>query len=81
MEKRLSAREIALMILYKIEKQKAYVNLELKKQLQNSKLSGTDKALVTELVNGVIKHKLTLDYIINAFSKIKQNKISLKILY
>ena len=79
MNKFISAREIAFFILYSIEKDNAYINLELKKQLKDSKLTELDKALVTELVNGVTKYKITLDYIISSFSKIKPNKISLKI--
>jgi len=39
-----------------------------------------DRAFVTELVYGIIKNKLRLDYIISQFSKIKPSKMSKNIL-
>lgn len=71
-----NARETALLILYQIEYEGAYSNLALKKQLGVAGLLVQDKALATELVYGVIRRKLTLEYIISEFSSIKLKKIS-----
>jgi 16S rRNA (cytosine967-C5)-methyltransferase len=69
-------RETALRTLFDIDRNKAYSNISLDRHLHNSKLSGLDTAFVTELVHGVLKRKLTLDYVISLFSKIKPEKIS-----
>ena len=69
-------RNVALKILYNIDVGGAYINIELKNALDNCDLKVVDKKLVTELVHGVIKYKLRLDYIISQFSKVKMKKIS-----
>lgn len=71
-----SAREVALSVLYQIEKKGAYSNLALNEARAGSTLSALDKAFVTELVLGVIKQKSYLDYQIQTASKIKLKKIS-----
>lgn len=70
-----SARETALLILYKTEFEGAYPNLELKTGLP-SQMEQRDKSFVTALVYGVISKRLTLDYIIEQHSKIKLKKLS-----
>lgn len=55
------ARLLAVRILTKVEKEGAYANLLLRSQLADLK-DKRDRNLVTALVNGVLKHKLTLDY-------------------
>lgn len=69
-------REIALKAIYDVEFQGAYSNITLKKCLANPNLSKQDKALVTSIVYGVVDKKITLDYIIGYFSKLKLKKIS-----
>ncbi len=76
MEKQSTPRETALKILYKVDKNKAYVNLELKKQLQNNDYKTVDKGLITELVYGITKYKIKIDFVIKKFSSIKIKKIS-----
>ncbi len=71
-----NARGTALKVLYKIEKEGAYINLALKETLANSALTREDRALVTELTHGVVKWRLTLDYTLSKHSRIKLNKIS-----
>ena len=71
-----NAREIALNILYKIEVGESYSNLTLDKELNKSDLSKLDRALVSELVYGVLTWKLTLDEIIKRYSSIRLKKIS-----
>ncbi len=73
-------REIAMKAIYDVEFDYAYSNMVLKKYLSHNELSKQDKAFVTSLVYGVIDKKITLDYVINYFSKLKLNKISKYIL-
>ncbi|MDD6736109.1 MAG: 16S rRNA (cytosine(967)-C(5))-methyltransferase RsmB [Clostridiales bacterium] len=70
-----SAREKALFVLYDIEYNGAYSNIALKKAL-SPEMSKQDRALVTQLTYGVVRYKLTLDYIISGYSKVKLKKLS-----
>ncbi len=76
----MTARQLALTVLFEIDKNGAYVGIELKKQLYACELSHIDKAFATELVYGVIKNRTRLDYVISKFSKQKLKKISVWIL-
>ena len=72
------ARNIALKILYEINTNKAYSNIALDKyiNLNREKLSNLDINFISELVYGVVTWKLTLEYIIQKYSKIKIKKMS-----
>lgn len=70
----ISPRELAISILVKTQAG-SYGNLLLNRYLTYD-IPQKDRALITELVNGVIQNKLRLDYIISQFSKIKLSKIS-----
>ena len=72
----MSARELALNVLYKIEVGEAYSNTTLDKELNKSDLSKVDKALASELVYGVLTWKITLDEMIKRYSNLKLKKIS-----
>lgn len=74
-----SSREIILNILYKTEYNKAYPNIELKNNIPQE-MSGADRAFVTRMVYGVISRRMTLDYVIDQYSKIKLKKLSKYIL-
>lgn len=67
-----SARRIALEVLYKIEVKDAYSRIALDSALSTHELSKEDRALVTELVYGVIRHLNTLDWVLNTY-RFKQN--------
>jgi len=71
-----NARETALKILYDIEFEGAYLNIALKKHLGVSGLNDKDKGLATALVYGVVQRKISLEYFISCYSKIKVKKIS-----
>ena len=71
-----SAREVALNILYKIEVGESYSNLTIDKELNKSELSPLDKALVSQVVYGVLTWKLALDEIVKRYSSIRIKKIS-----
>lgn len=76
-----NAREIAVHILYDTEYKDAYANLVLKETLSKHKdLSQKDKGFITRLVYGTVSRRLTLEYIIEQYSKIKLKKISKYIL-
>lgn len=68
-------REVALLALYEIEYDGAYSNMAVKSALPKLEDS-RDKGLVTQLVYGVVRRKLTLDYIISRYSKVKIKKLS-----
>ena len=71
------ARETALKILYKIDKEKAYSNIVLNQEIkENKELDARDIGLISEITYGVTSWKLTIDAIIEKYSKIKMKKIS-----
>lgn len=72
------ARELAIKILYQIEEENGYSNLVLDQYLEKNreKLTLKDINFISELVYGTVTWKLTIDKIIQKYSKIKMNKIS-----
>lgn len=71
----MTAREVALKTLYMIEKDGAYCDKALKKQLNND-MAKEDINLITNIVYGVTDKRRRLDYIIENYSTQKLNKIS-----
>ena len=71
-------REVALKILYKIDKDEAYSNIALDEEIKanRNKLNEKDIGFISQIVYGVTTWKLTLDVIIKKYSKIKIKKIS-----
>ena len=71
-------RKLALEALYKIDNEEAYSNIVLDELLNKNRnaLSNKDINFISELVYGVTTWKLTLDTIIQKYSKIKIKKIS-----
>ncbi|MDO8885382.1 16S rRNA (cytosine(967)-C(5))-methyltransferase RsmB [Candidatus Oleimmundimicrobium sp.] len=76
----ISARELALNVIYKVHTDKGFVNPLLSKAFTKSKLSRLDKALTTELVYGTLRMEGSIDWIISQFSSRKINEISPKAL-
>ncbi|HEY5561149.1 MAG TPA: 16S rRNA (cytosine(967)-C(5))-methyltransferase RsmB [Clostridiaceae bacterium] len=64
-----NCRKMAVEIVGKVLKDNAYSNILINYELKNSDLMDKDKALLTALVYGTIKYKLTIDYIIGGFVK------------
>ncbi|MBI5789075.1 MAG: 16S rRNA (cytosine(967)-C(5))-methyltransferase RsmB [Candidatus Schekmanbacteria bacterium] len=60
-----AARELALKILQAIETQNSSANLLILEVYQKYPLSPQDKALLKELVNGVLRLRLKLDWVLN----------------
>ncbi len=71
-----NAREAVLKGLYRIETEGAYTNQVLKEILSGDAISALDRGFVTELLTGVIRNRLRLDFVIGKFSKIKLKKLS-----
>ncbi len=65
--KPLRAREAALAVLYEVEHKGAYANLALDRALSRYGDDGTKNSLVTELVNGTIRMRKHLDWVLNLF--------------
>ena len=72
------ARETSLKILYKIDVENAYSNIVLDEFLNKyrEKLNNKDINLISEIVYGTVTWKLTIDTILQKYSKIKLKKMS-----
>lgn len=73
---KISAREYALKLLYKVEKENKYSNIIRDELFKEDNLSESDRSFFNQLFFGVLSRKLTIDAIISKKSKIKPNKIS-----
>ena len=65
----MNCRKLAVKILDRVLNEGAYSNIILSKELNEVELSEKDKALLTEIVYGVLRRKKTLDIIISNFVK------------
>lgn len=72
----INPRKKACLILTNIDKDSSYINVEMNKLRSNGEYSNVDERFIGEIVNGVIKYKLTIDYLISKYSDIKIKKIS-----
>ena len=68
-------RRAAIDILLRIEKERSYADILIDHELSWGELQGPDRGLLTELVYGVLRHRGTLDHIINRFSRQKVDKL------
>ncbi|AQS09285.1 ribosomal RNA small subunit methyltransferase B [Clostridium saccharobutylicum] len=65
----MNCRKLAVKILNRVLNEGGYSNIVLSKELNEVELSDKDKALLTEIVYGVLRRKKTLDIIIANFIK------------
>ncbi|MEE9613616.1 MAG: 16S rRNA (cytosine(967)-C(5))-methyltransferase RsmB [Thermodesulfobacteriota bacterium] len=72
------ARHTALRVLTRVEAGDAYSDIVLNSEL--GELEGPDRALATELVYGVLRWRIKIDWIVNSFSKIKTKKLEHRVL-
>ncbi|MGN0655984.1 MAG: 16S rRNA (cytosine(967)-C(5))-methyltransferase RsmB [Ruminiclostridium sp.] len=70
-----TARQTAYDLLLKTELQGAYSNIALDEALEKSGLAGKDRAFAAALFYGVLERKMTLDYVIRAYSKTEYDKL------
>ncbi len=62
-------RGLAVNILNKVERTDAYLEKLLDNEMRNSELGGSDKALLYEIVHGVVRWGGRLDWVLNGFYK------------
>jgi len=74
-----SAREVAVKVLNRIERTDSYLDKLLDFELKNSDLSRLDKSFLTELVNGTIRWKLKIDYVISQFYRGDYSKLDINL--
>lgn len=72
-KKELTARDVAFNILKRVDSTNAYADILLAKELP--KLEPIDRGLATELVYGVLRWRIKIDWIIDGFSNIKVGKL------
>ena len=63
----ITARELAMDILVRVEQEQAYSNLLLNQALQKANLPRSEAGLATELVYGTIQRLNTIDYYLGLF--------------
>ena len=69
-------RETALSILLEVLEKGSYLNSVLSMSLEKYQyLDKQDRAFLTRLCEGVVERRITLDYIINQYSKVKTEKM------
>ena len=73
-------RKTALKILYETETRGAYLNLVFTDVLRDARLNSLDIAFVKELVFGVFRNKILLDFVIRKNSSLRLKKIDTKVL-
>jgi 16S rRNA (cytosine967-C5)-methyltransferase len=79
---KINARNVALEIITSIFNDKAYTNIAIDKYFKNhNNISKIDRGFITRIVEGTVEHVITIDYIIDKFSKTKTNKMKKIILY
>lgn len=76
----MNARQEALSVLLKIEKNKSYSNIAIAGVLKDESLEGADKAFFTALVYGTVERLLTLDYNLSLYLKQPLKKLKPEVL-
>lgn len=75
----MDAREVALLTLNACERQGAWSDGLLKKQLSQAELDARDSALATQLCFGVQQNRMLLDYFLEQFSNIPLKRMESKV--
>lgn len=76
----MDAREAALLTLVSCEKQGAWSEGALKKNIRAAKLDARDGALATRLCAGTLQNRMLLDFYLDSFSTVKVERLEPKIL-
>jgi len=77
MKKITTARELALDVLTKVEKNQSYSNIQLNHSIEKASLSRKDISFATEIIYGTIQHLNTIDWILQPFLKTKLSKLEI----
>jgi 16S rRNA (cytosine967-C5)-methyltransferase len=75
-----TARDVARLVLRRVEQSEAYASLALSGELQRLALAAADRGLATELVYGVLRHRTRLDRALSAYAPRGLGKLSLPVL-
>jgi 16S rRNA (cytosine967-C5)-methyltransferase len=75
------ARYECIRILREIDEKEVFAHELISEKCSQTDWLPRDKNLLTELINGVIRHRLSLDTLISSFSKIPLNKLEPWVLY
>lgn len=67
-----NARGLAFTSLERIDRTKAYSNLQVDQSIQHSQLSPADRRLMTNIVYGTLQHQITLDYWLDQLTRGKK---------
>jgi 16S rRNA (cytosine967-C5)-methyltransferase len=76
----MNVRAIIYRSLLGIEKEKKYSSAVIENTLNKTEFSDVDKRFFIQAILGIIEKKITIDFIIGKFSKIKVNKLDLSTL-
>ncbi|MFV0440174.1 MAG: 16S rRNA (cytosine(967)-C(5))-methyltransferase RsmB [Lachnospirales bacterium] len=71
----INEREIATNIIMDINRDNVFNNIAIKNALSNHDLTSGQRNTVTEIVNGVLRNKIYLEYCINKISKTNTTKM------
>ncbi|MDR3240449.1 MAG: 16S rRNA (cytosine(967)-C(5))-methyltransferase RsmB [Clostridiales bacterium] len=71
----MNERELAVDILMEMDKRDAYGHILLRERLNRAGGGARQKAFTVELVNGCVRRRILLDYIIDCFSKTPSSKM------
>lgn len=74
------ARTAALEALLQVDVNEGYSNLVLDKTIRRFSLTGRDASFASTLFYGVLERRLTLDYAVSRFSKLRLSALSPKVL-
>ncbi len=69
-------REKALIILHAVDTENTYMNLALASACRGRNFDARDAAFLSELVRGVVRNRVRLDYIMAAYSSLRLKKLS-----
>lgn len=76
----INPRKICFDLLLRLENEGAYSNIIIDNFMKRTDIDGRDKTFICALFYGVLERKITLDYLISLFSKIKVKKLDKKVL-
>lgn len=68
-------RETAYRVLYRVLEEEGYSHVELARAFRREEFDKRDRSFVTRLCEGTLERLLTLDYILNSYSKTKVEKM------
>lgn len=75
-----NARRAAFDILLRVDRDRAYAEPLIDRELSRGSLRGPDRGLLTELVYGTLRRQGTLDHLVDSFSSTRSGKLERAVL-